>query len=68
MPRERVNRRDEIQEANGGKKPEQASGSAGSAHQDSKKSYWEHDQWETHYSSGRGSQQPTSPEEQGPRS
>jgi len=72
-----------------GKPPEQASGSAGSAHQDSKskaypskyyggsskgwsnkwqgswgkKSHWEHDQWESHYSSGRGSQQPKSPEE-----
>ena len=75
-----------------GKPPEQASGSAGSAHQDSeskaypskyyggsskgwsnkwqgswgKKSHWEHDQWGSHYSSGRGSQQPKSPEE-GPK-
>ena len=72
-----------------GKPPEQASGSAGSAHQDSKskaysskyhggspkgwsskwqgnwgkRSHWEHDQWESHYS---GSQQPNSPEE-GPK-
>ena len=75
-----------------GKPPEQASGSAGSAHQDSKskaysskyhggsskgwsnkwqgswgkRSHWEHDQWESHYSSGRGSQQPKPPEE-GPK-
>ena len=71
-----------------GKTPEQASGSAGSAHQDSKskaysskyhggsskgwsnkwqgswgkRSHWEHDQWESHYSSDRGSQRPKSPE------
>ena len=75
-----------------GKPPEQASGSAGSAHQDSKskadtskyyggsskgwsskwkgswdkKSYWKHDQWESYYSSVRGSEQPKSPEE-GPK-
>ena len=74
------------------KKPEQASGSAGSAHQDrkskadtskyyggsskswsskwkgnwDKQSYWEHDQWENYYSSGRGSEQPKSPEK-GPK-
>ena len=71
-----------------GKPPEQASGSAGSAHQDrkskadtskyyggsskswsnkwkgswDKQSYWKHDQWENYYSSGRGSEQPKSPE------
>ena len=26
-----------------------------------KQSYWEHDQWENHYGSGRGSEQPKSP-------
>ena len=75
-----------------GKPPEQASSSAGSAHQDrkseadtskyyggsskgwsskwkgswDKQSYWKHDQWENYYSSGRGSEQPKSPEE-GPK-
>ena len=75
-----------------GKSSGQASGSAGSAHQDrqsmadtskyyggsskswsskwkgnwDKQSYWEHDQWENYYSSGRGSEQPKSPEK-GPK-
>ena len=75
-----------------GKPPEQASGSAGSAHQDrkskadtskyyggsskswsckwkgswDKQSYWKHDQWENYYSSGRGSEQPKSPQK-GPK-
>ena len=31
-----------------------------------KQSYWEHDQWENYYSSGRGSEQPKSPEK-GPK-